>query len=118
MPNTKHGKWHITGAWRNRCTHRWIYKSMIMNIILRIPNGRCNGFKDPLTLEDTSDRRLNITKRIRFNNDDELLMQRLKQLKIKPSKFIRQAFREKIKNDLPKLIIEEEKRKSKDYCPF
>lgn len=58
------------------------------------------------------------TKRIRFSEDDEKLMLRLKELKVKPMTFIRIAFREKVERDLNELIKEEQRLKSKEYCPF
>lgn len=56
--------------------------------------------------------------RIRLSNDDLFLLKELKQLKVKPTTFIRIALREKIKRDLPKILDKESKMKSKIYCPF
>jgi len=56
--------------------------------------------------------------RIRLSNDDLLLLKELKRLKVKPTTFIRTALREKIERDKPVLIQQENKRKSKQYCPF
>ena len=56
--------------------------------------------------------------RIRLSNNDLLLINELKKLRIKPTAFIRNAFREKIERELPKLIEIENKRKNKIYCPF
>lgn len=61
---------------------------------------------------------LNITYRLRMNKEDKILLKRLRELRINPSVFVRNAMREKIKKELPLLIKEEEKRKSKEYCPF
>ena len=55
---------------------------------------------------------------IRFSKDDILLIDELKRLKIKPDQIIRLAFREKLNRDLPILLKEEQKRKSKEFCPF
>jgi len=55
---------------------------------------------------------------IRFSKDDILLMNELKRYRIKPDQFLRIALREKLHRDLPILLKEEEKRKSKEYCPF
>ena len=52
---------------------------------------------------------------------DSYLVSNIKHLKkrrIKPTTFIRNAIREKISKDLPKIIESENKRKSKEYCPF
>lgn len=56
--------------------------------------------------------------RIRLSNDDLLLLKQLKSLRIKPTTFMRKAFREKIQRDLPLLIENENKKKDKQYCPF
>ena len=56
--------------------------------------------------------------RIRLSDDDLLLLKQLKSLRIKPTTFLRNAFREKIKRELPKLIESENKRKEKIKCPF
>jgi hypothetical protein len=56
--------------------------------------------------------------RIRLSDDDLLLLKQLKSLKIKPTTFMRKAFREKIQRELPKLIETENKRKQKIKCPF
>lgn len=65
-----------------------------------------------------TDNRLIFTERIRLSKEDKDLLERLRQLRVKPSKFIRQAFREKIERDMPTLIKEEQKRKEKQHCPF
>ena len=62
--------------------------------------------------------KLEYSYRIRLSKDDKKLIDELKKRKIKPTTFIRNAFREKIKNELPIIIEREEKRKSKEYCPF
>lgn len=54
----------------------------------------------------------------RISSDDEILINDLKKYDVKPSQFIRLAMREKMKRDYPKLIEDEEKRKSKEKCPF
>lgn len=56
--------------------------------------------------------------RIRLSNNDLLLLNELKKLRIKPTTFIRKAIREKIERELPKLIESENKRKNTEYCPF
>ena len=56
--------------------------------------------------------------RIRLSNNDLLLLNELKKLRIKPTTFIRKAFREKIERELPVLIEEENKRIEKIKCPF
>ena len=56
--------------------------------------------------------------RIRLNNNDLLLLNELKKLRIKPTTFIRKAIREKIERELPKLIESENKRIDKVKCPF
>jgi len=56
--------------------------------------------------------------RIRLSNNDLLLLNQLKSLRIKPTTFIRTAMREKIQRELPVLLVQESKRKSKEYCPF
>ncbi len=56
--------------------------------------------------------------RIRLSDDDLLLLKQLKLLNKKPTTFMRNALREKIKRDLPKLIDDENKRKYKIKCPF
>ena len=56
--------------------------------------------------------------RIRLSNNDLLLLNELKKLRIKPTTFIRKAMREKIERELPKLIQDEIKMKNKQYCPF
>jgi len=56
--------------------------------------------------------------RIRLSDDDLLLLKQLKSLRIKPTTFLRNAFREKIERELPKLIDSENKRKEKIKCPF
>lgn len=55
---------------------------------------------------------------IRFSEKDFELFNELKKVKIKPHRFIRAAFREKINKDLKKLIEKEKYYNSKDYCPF
>mgnify|MGYP003528237238 len=56
--------------------------------------------------------------RIRLSDDDLLLLKQLKSLRIKPTTFFRNAFREKIERELPKLIEYENKSKEKIKCPF
>ena len=56
--------------------------------------------------------------RIRLSDDDLLLLKQLKSLRIKPTTFLRNAFREKIQRELPKLIEAENKRNEKIKCPF
>lgn len=56
--------------------------------------------------------------RIRLSSNDLLLLNELKKLRIKPTTFIRNAFREKIERELPKLIEAENKRNSKIKYPF
>lgn len=56
--------------------------------------------------------------RIRLSNDDIILLDRLKQLGVKPTKFIRTSIRDKIKREFASLLIKEEILKSKEYCPF
>lgn len=63
-------------------------------------------------------KRLTHSVRIRFSNDDMVLFKELKQLKKKPTTFIRDAFRGKVSVELPKLIEAEKKRQSENYCPF
>jgi hypothetical protein len=46
------------------------------------------------------------------------LFAELKRRKKKPTSFIREAFREKIAIELPKIIAAENIKKSNDYCPF
>jgi len=56
--------------------------------------------------------------RIRLSDEDLQLLNKLKKLRIKPTTFLRNAFREKIQRELPKLIETENKRKEKIKCPF
>ncbi len=56
--------------------------------------------------------------RIRLSDNDLLLLKQLKSLRIKPTTFVRNAIREKIERDLPKIIESENKRKDKIKCPF
>jgi hypothetical protein len=56
--------------------------------------------------------------RIRLSDDDLALLEQLKKLRIKPTTFMRTAFREKIERDLPKLIEQEKINENKKYCPF
>jgi hypothetical protein len=63
-------------------------------------------------------KRLTKIQTIRFTEEDIKLMNELEKYHIKPDQFLRLAFREKIQRDLPIIIKEEEKRKSKDFCPF
>jgi len=56
--------------------------------------------------------------RIRLSDDDLMLLNQLKSLRIKPTTFIRKAFREKIEKELPKIIDNENRRKDKIKCPF
>lgn len=55
---------------------------------------------------------------IRFSQDQINLMDKLKSVGISPDRFIRQAFIEKIEQDLPKLIAQHNEMKDKEYCPF
>ena len=56
--------------------------------------------------------------RIRLSDDDLQLLKELKKLRIKPTTFIRNAFREKIECEMPKIIESEKKRIEKISCPF
>jgi len=56
--------------------------------------------------------------RIRFSDDDIKLISELKRLKIKPTIFIRVAFREKIQREMKLLLEQEAKEKSKETLPF
>lgn len=56
--------------------------------------------------------------RIRLSNDDINLINELKRLRIKPTTFIRQAFREKLDREMKSLLEKEAKEKSKTYIPF
>ena len=56
--------------------------------------------------------------RIRLSSNNLLLLNELKKLRIKPTTFIRKAFREKIEREMPKIIELENKRKEKIKCPF
>ncbi|HMT72015.1 MAG TPA: hypothetical protein PKD16_17735, partial [Saprospiraceae bacterium] len=56
--------------------------------------------------------------RIRLSDEDLQLLNELKKLRIKPTTFLRNAIREKIERELPKLIDAENKRKEKIKCPF
>lgn len=56
--------------------------------------------------------------RIRLSDDDLQLLKELKKLRINPTTFIRNAFREKIEREMPKIIESEKKRILKIYCPF
>jgi len=56
--------------------------------------------------------------RIRLSDEDLALFKELKRLKKKPTTFIREAFRDKINNELPKLIAKQNHNNSKQYCPF
>jgi len=60
------------------------------------------------------------TRRIRFSKDDTKLMDDLRKKRVKVTVFIRDAFREKIQRDMPKILEAEAKRKQKtlDNCPF
>jgi len=58
------------------------------------------------------------TRRIRFSENDILLMASLKKYKIKPTTFLREAFREKIHRDKPKILEQEKNRLYKIDCPF
>lgn len=62
--------------------------------------------------------KLNHSYRIRLSKNDMLLLNELKRLRIKPTTFIRNAMREKIERDLPKLIEKEKQNTDKQYCPF
>ena len=56
--------------------------------------------------------------RFRFTQNDMLLFSELKKNRVNISSFVRNAIREKIEKDLPKLIEAENKRKEKIKCPF
>ena len=56
--------------------------------------------------------------RIRLSDEDLQLLNELKKLRIKPTTFVRNAIREKIERELPKLIEAENKRNEKIKCPF
>ncbi len=56
--------------------------------------------------------------RIRLSDNDLLLLKQLKTIRIKPTTFIRNAIREKIQSELPKIIESENKRIDKIKCPF
>lgn len=58
------------------------------------------------------------TIRIRFSENDLLLMKSLKKYRINPTTFIREAFREKIKKDKPKILEDEQNRINRIKCPF
>jgi hypothetical protein len=58
------------------------------------------------------------TIRIRFSKDDKLLMKSLKKYRIKPTTFIREAFREKVQREKPKILEAERKRIQSIECPF
>lgn len=62
--------------------------------------------------------KINHSYRIRLSKNDMLLLNELKRLRIKPTTFIRNAMREKIERDLPKLIEKEKQNTDKQYCPF
>ena len=53
--------------------------------------------------------------RVRLSSDDMLLLNELKKLRVKPTTFIRNAIREKIERDLPKIIEAEKKRIAKEW---
>lgn len=55
---------------------------------------------------------------IRFSKKDIEIMEDLKKMRIKPDEFLRIAFREKVQRDLKELIMREQYRNSKEYCPF
>jgi len=56
--------------------------------------------------------------RFRFTQNDMLLFNELKKNRVNISSFVRQAIREKIERELPKIIESENKRKDKINCPF
>jgi len=58
------------------------------------------------------------TRRIRFSENDILLMESLKKYRVKPTTFLREAFREKIHRDKPIILEQENKRVNKLICPF
>ena len=58
------------------------------------------------------------TRRIRFSENDILLMESLKKYRIRPTTFIREAFREKIHKDKPKILEQEKQRLELIYIPF
>lgn len=56
--------------------------------------------------------------RFRFTQNDMLLFSELKTNRVNISSFVRNAIREKIEREMPKLIEAENKRKEKIKCPF
>jgi len=56
--------------------------------------------------------------RFRFTPNDMMLFTELKKNRVNISSFVRQAIREKIERELPKIIELENKRKDKIKCPF
>jgi len=56
--------------------------------------------------------------RFRFTQNDMLLFSELKTNRVNISSFVRNAIREKIEREMPKLIEAENKRKEKEICPF
>jgi len=56
--------------------------------------------------------------RLRISNSDKELINDLKKFGVKPTRFIRESFREKIQRDMPKILIEEQKRKELIEYPF
>lgn len=58
------------------------------------------------------------TRRIRFSENDILLMESLKKYRIKPTTFLRDAFREKIKRDKPVILEQEKERIESIKLPF
>ena len=63
-------------------------------------------------------RKLTHIQRFRFTQNDMLLFNELKKNRVNISSFVRQAIREKIERELPKIIELENKRKDKIKCPF
>ena len=63
-------------------------------------------------------RKLTHIQRFRFTQNDMLLFNELKKNRVNISSFVRQAIREKIERELPKIIELENKRKEKIKCPF
>lgn len=63
-------------------------------------------------------RKLTHIQRFRFTQNDMLLFTELKKNRVNISSFVRNAIREKIERELPKLIESENKRKEKIKFPF
>ena len=63
-------------------------------------------------------RQYTITQRIGVSAELKRLLTDLKRYRVKPSTFIRQAIREKIERDMPKIIENEKKRQERCKLPF